>query len=454
MKENQLDERTRCRQSKISTSRSSLYYVSICVSFIAGAFSTFLTNNFVAFSSSVGAFTSSAFVKQNSGNPATWKYSEAFDNEYSHHNNLTRQTNNEIEENISRAKQSDGHYIHSNYTSDIIDDQLVMKSFTYSNCPFTMAKFSQFEMSKRGPFSSESDRRLNSMARAEMALDLSNKAEAYKRVVVALKNGAFNRTITLEGDSLTRQLFISLSCFAWSAGYVVDYDSDHTGVLAGGAVSILQNVNYTASSKFIGNAHVELQGGGEFYYISHPSEDKIEEYSSRLINESCEAKPAIFNARYSWRNQFLPMKQEDLVIFAGGHHNKQRPILMQTYQKFFTCMRVKDTKFSKSFEKWPHFLYQMSSSMNFWTVNGVISSPRAPGKDFMSCQPSVPQAPSRVNEIGTLAGLVQFIGADVDVETLGEYHVGHGDCLHWIQPGVPDLFAADVADFVMGLSLS
>jgi hypothetical protein len=66
---------------------------------------------------------------------------------------------------------------------------------------------------------------MNSEIRAQWALDFSNNAHAYKRVFHALENNAFDgRKIMFDGDSLTRQSFISLGCFAWNAGYVEDYD--------------------------------------------------------------------------------------------------------------------------------------------------------------------------------------------------------------------------------------
>ena len=97
--------------------------------------------------------------------------------------------------------------------------QSTLTSYTYSNCPFTITKFSQYHLAKKGPFPSEEDKRLNSIQRAKMALNLSNKAKSYERVLNAIEIGAFDdRKIILDGDSLTRQLFISIGCLAWTAG--------------------------------------------------------------------------------------------------------------------------------------------------------------------------------------------------------------------------------------------
>ena len=82
----------------------------------------------------------------------------------------------------------------------------------------------------------------------------------------------------------------------------------------------------------------------------------------------------------------------------------------------------------------------------------MYGSPRIPGKDMMSCRPTLPSDVHRQEEREEFGGLVPFIADDVDVKKLGEYHVEHGDCLHWIQPGVPDLYAAQLADFLITIT--
>jgi hypothetical protein len=329
-------------------------------------------------------------------------------------------------------------------------DHMMLSSYTYSNCPFTMAKFSQYQLAKEGPFTSGTDKRINSPMRADMALDLSNNAKAYARVTKALQNHAFNRTILLDGDSLTRQLFISVGCLLWSAGYVEDYILGQY-VYNGGTNTILKNVNYTASSKNFGAAHVKVKGGGEIYYISNPSKEKIDGLSKRMVHDACDAKKEHYKARYSFGQDLLPMKKKDVVVLAAGHH-KERSSYISAYKHFFQCINDEKSNGTKAFTKWPHFFYQLSSVESFWTEDGMYGSPRIPDKDMMSCQPTVPSAVHRQEEREEFGGLVPFIADDVDVKKLGEYHVEHGDCLHWIQPGVPDLYAAQLADFLITIT--
>ena len=78
--------------------------------------------------------------------------------------------------------------------------------------------------------------------------------------------------------------------------------------------------------------------------------------------------------------------------------------------------------------------------------NGIGTPLLSDKKRSMTCKPSVSKVTFREEEIRGFGNIVPLIGKDVDMKQLGEYHVGHGDCLHWIMPGVPDIIAAELAD--------
>ena len=113
------------------------------------------------------------------------------------------------------------------------------------------------------------------MKRAQNSWKLSNDIMAFERVEKALKSGAFNRTIVIDGDSLTRQLFILLGCIAWSAGYVDEYERPLMKIHKGDTNTILKNAHLHSSSKFINLAHVKLVGSGAIYYVGNPTKEKI-----------------------------------------------------------------------------------------------------------------------------------------------------------------------------------
>ena len=50
-------------------------------------------------------------------------------------------------------------------------------------------------------------------------------------------------------------------------------------------------------------------------------------------------------------------------------------------------------------------------------------------------------------EVRKLKGVLHFVGQDIvsGVEqSSGHLHVGGKDCLHWMQPGIPDVMAAEI----------
>jgi hypothetical protein len=70
-------------------------------------------------------------------------------------------------------------------------------------------------------------------------------------------------------------------------------------------------------------------------------------------------------------------------------------------------------------------------------------------KDPMTCQPTVTNAKFQQQDIHKFDGLVQLIANEMDLKSMGEYHVGHGDCTHWIQPSIPDTFPAQLSDLLV-----
>ena len=339
--------------------------------------------------------------------------------------------------------------------------QHTLHSHTYSNCPFTLTKFSQFELSHEGPYMSDTDRMINSEVRGKMAMDFSNNRRAYERVVQALESGAFHgRKIVLDGDSLTRQLFISLGCLAWSAGYVDNYEFKQEHVTEGKQNLILNNANIEASSKMITRAFIHLKGGGKIYYVANPIKEKIIAMTDTMVNNACDASTASsgseersripYRARYSFNmDESLHLRKRDVHVLAAGHH-EERDLYISAYKRMFECMI--NRRESGTLGNWPHIMYQLSSVESFWTETGMYGDELIKGADQMSCQINPTSAPHRDEERDALEGLVDFIGDSVNLQHLGQFHVWHGDCLHWLQPGIPDIYAAELADYLLASS--
>ena len=393
--------------------------------------------------------------------------------------------------NNHHQKNALNNYYSSNTTTTdpLQQQQQQLRSYTYSNCPFIMAKFSAYELS----FSSSRDtinnnnnnnnnnnhnetiRNINGDSvqnnqlrdLAQKSLKLSNDFKAYRRIATAYQKGAYNnRRIILDGDSLTRQLFISTSCMLWSMGIVEDYTINNYDVWAGGQNSILTNFHYIASERFIKEASVTLRGGGKIYYIDYfnHEEKKMNHFdmTQRIVHGACSSsgrsdkffrrrRRRQYKARYSFNQQPLPLDKDDVVVVAAGHHNSSRETYISAYKQFFNCIKNDDDEEESSFEEYPHFFYQLSSVQSFWTKDGEYNSPpiAEEGTTTTSCRPNVDTAKYQKQDIDTFTNLVPLIANEIDLKRMGEYHVGHGDCTHWVQPGLPDIFAAQLADMLL-----
>lgn len=195
---------------------------------------------------------------------------------------------------------------------------------------------------------------------------------------------------------------------------------------------------------------MKLRGGGAIYYVGNiaGAGEVLDMYQDHLM-ESCKSRKRIFQARNTYDlNNLKSLSERDIVVLAAGHQ-KDRELALSNYKEFLECVQLNQEDYPNDFENWPTFLYQSMSNENFWTIDGMNQNEKIPDKDRMSCQPSVNNTFFRTREREILKDLVPFLGDDIKVEDLGEYHPGHGDCLHWTQPGVSDLYAAELADIAL-----
>ena len=124
---------------------------------------------------------------------------------------LSTCNNSKKKKKIDRGENTDALLSSSSSSNNVT--AATLHSYSYSNCPFTMSKFSLHELSLTSSDGMVQSKRTAMQTMAKQSLILSNEAKSYQRVLTALQNGAFShRKILLDGDSLTRQLFISISC--------------------------------------------------------------------------------------------------------------------------------------------------------------------------------------------------------------------------------------------------
>lgn len=135
-----------------------------------------------------------------------------------------------------------------------------------------------------------------------------------------------------------------------------------------------------------------------------------------------------------------------MVVVSAGHHDKIRPMYLDGYKQFFQCIQQEQQQKgdreqpSSSLSQWPHFFYQLSSVQGFNTIDGEYSTSQPlPGTDKLACRTEGGSTRLQKEDRDYLEGLVPFIADTIDLTNMGKYHVGGGDCAHWVQPGGENL---------------
>lgn len=331
------------------------------------------------------------------------------------------------------------------------------------------------------------------MQRAQEALHFSIQHNTYHRVQQALEKEAFyQRTIYLEGDSLTRQLFISLGCLAWKAGHVEYYDLGKVHVITKKRNEILANAKFDGVDKYFSEALIGLRGGGKIYY--HPKmgmnsrDKKFVQETRMLVDQACGGgHGGLQKLEVPFRSSIysktkIKLGSNDVYVISGGHHSDTRDFLLESYQKALKCIHLgthhgeeeagdrltmNQQEQDQRFQKWPQpWIYQTSSVPMFWTEShlkeeGKRNNPSISATTIFStttttttdrpltCRPSVRKQSWRNEDKKLFHNVTWLLGANIPLRKLGRLHVGLGDCLHWIQPGVPDVYAAELADYIL-----
>jgi len=141
----------------------------------------------------------------------------------------------------------------------------------------------------------------------------------------------------------------------------------------------------------------------------------------------------------------------DVVVMNGSIH-AERSINLQTIGNLIDCLKAKQN--GKRNVRFPSFVYMHTGAVDhFPTSNGEFDPSFLEQDEPGLCRQEATRRDMFVEESLVLGGKVPLVGQEV-VELqfhAGNLHVGGKDCLHWVQPGIPDLLAVNVSTFVASL---
>jgi hypothetical protein len=334
-------------------------------------------------------------------------------------------------------------------------------------CPLELSMFSGIHMNED-----------EYVHRAWASRDVAERAVAY----FGIKDfhELHNRRIIFIGDSLMRQVFISIGCLLWNS--VTDYTIPwfHRRQVRTQQPNTISNGPHSKfeEGRILLQGNIELIyhhgiGGllelGEEYqthenetwikacYLQQPFTGLAPKYldweSINTRSDNQDGKSPMIDPRTkvsstNVKRERLTFGSQDVVLINASVHGT-RSFNLQNIVDLFRCKQTQ--KVNK--ELWPHFYYIGTGPSHFPTKTGAFDKRLLDATENFKCIDKATFEDPQVEETTVLKDLkndLPLVGTDIlplQMES-GYLHVGGKDCLHWMQPGMPDLLAADVLRYV------
>lgn len=352
-------------------------------------------------------------------------------------------------------------------------------------CPLELSMFSGAHMGQD-----------DYIRRAWAAREESEKAVVYFAATdfSALKG----RRIVFVGDSMMRQVFISMACLAWDR--VIDYSIPwfHRRMVR---IRQPNTIGSGPHSKFE-EGRVLLKGGieliyhhgiggllelGEEYqshetetwikacYLKQPLTALVPKYVDWSTVSSTSSVSTVRDSITSTnvKRERLTFHSKDIVLINASVHGA-RSFNMKNIVDLLKCQKrntlvnsngetaefnPKPNKNSNNRgsprhvgggERWPQMLYVVTGPRHFPTKTGAFEKRLLTMTEDYDCIDESTDREFQEEESSVLGGHLPFIGTDILPLQYksGRMHVGGRDCLHWMQPGIPDLLAVDVLRYI------
>mmetsp|Transcript_21350 Transcript_21350/g.33015 ORF Transcript_21350/g.33015 Transcript_21350/m.33015 type:complete len:433 (+) Transcript_21350:1027-2325(+) len=252
------------------------------------------------------------------------------------------------------------------------------------------------------------------------------------------------KRIFMTGDSLLRQVFISIACNAFSLNAVEQSEVQWReewpcpeGIAKCAITGGVHSGFDAASVRFTNGMEIHYVPHGGFAYDNRSQgESDVLQRMKRQVDDSGEID-------FGTKTAFPPSGPMDVLVYNVGAHftlMKSRNMLNSFVSNIaMPLMRSKS-------EHRPKIVYVTTPTAHFNTTNGQYLS-RKMGDEQKQCVDRVARNPRAELEKRILkAGVSVDVLLDYDDLELGALHVQRGDCLHYCMPGAADLVAARLLD--------
>ena len=340
------------------------------------------------------------------------------------------------------------------------------------SCPFEMSKFSCGYM-HRGSTSTQQETVLASMDYYRQQLDMIR--ESFRRVAMMMGGDDHdqNKRILISGDSLMRQLFISIACnaysifphnnliadavFPWQDPWPIIFGRNNVPSIGGGVHG------------GFGAASIRLINGMEIHYVPHRGcndpttgeinilerlKQDIDKYDGRITFGMKTAMPVsledhvdvfVYQVGIHYGlgesktilNHFINRVSKPLMKVMGNN-DRRNFILHDGYEK-----HGDNTNNSEMQPQRPRtrIIYVTTPTQHYNTPMGQWEQNMT--SQTLKCVDQVESNPRAEQEKKMLKpGVNVDVLLDYDDLSLGSMHVQYGDCSHYCMPGPPDGVAA------------
>jgi hypothetical protein len=307
------------------------------------------------------------------------------------------------------------------------------------SCPFEWYKYSCAAIQDN-----ESDEQVTAAAMQYYQQHLTEIWRSFDSIFNVQINPQKPKRIFMTGDSLLRQVFISIACNAFSLNAVERSEVQWREKwpcpqgIAKCAITGGQHSGFDAAS-------VRFRNGMEMHYVPHDGfaysisskgEPDVLQRMKRQVDDSGEID-------FGTKTAFPPSGPMDVLVYNLGAH--RNPRASRAMLNSFASDIAMPLMRSKS-EQRPRIVYVTTPTSHFKTTNGQYLL-NGMNDEQKQCVNRVTHNPKAELEKQILkSGVNVDVLLDYDDLELGALHVHKGDCLHYCMPGAVDLVGARLLD--------
>jgi hypothetical protein len=350
-----------------------------------------------------------------------------------------------VTESVISSKSENKQIKHSESTNnqDPIESKTPQLYWNLS-CPLEQSMFSGSHM--EGEY----------LTRATKAHEIAK--EALSRVEDMDWNSLENRRIFFVGDSLLRQVFISMACLSWDrvTNYAVPWyekrpvRTSQPNTIGSGPHSKFEEgrVQMRGNIELIFHHGIGglLELGSE--YQSHDPDSWLKAcymkspFTTMVPRFPKNDKERLALSTLNVERDRLLVNPSDIVLINASVHGGLRDYNLRNIADLFKCKK----QMQHSDDSWPTMMYVMTGPSHFPTDTGAFEKELLDNDDVHECRQDSTFRGYQDDEVKSMKDHMPILGQEsLDLEyKSGDLHVGGKDCLHWLQPGIPDLVAASI----------